>query len=148
MSKRPMDYAVKDATRDLIVTITKRDISASARKQNDACAAAHALCRQEGFKEARVYKTKAYVKHSNGTWTRYTTPKDLYLEILIFDRGGEMQAGQFRLSAPAGSQKLGAHAKPTGKKKQTGKLPATPHIISNVRDDAPRGRNNLRALFE
>lgn len=147
MSKRAMDYNVLDASRDLILTITKRDISFSERKQNDACAAAHALCRQEGFKEARVYKTTTYVRHSNGSWTRYVTPKDLYLEIMIYDRGGEMQNGKFRLSAPKGCKKLGAHAKPTGRKFRTGKLAPSPHIVTNVRDNAPKGRNHLAALF-
>jgi hypothetical protein len=145
--KRPMDYAVKDATKDLVLKITNRDIDTSKRKANDACAAAHALCRQGGFKEARVYKTTTYVKHANGTWTRFTTPKDLYMEIMIFDRGGKMEAGEYKLTAPKGSLRLGHHMKPTGKLRQTGRMPATPHIVGNVRDNAPKGRNHLAALF-
>jgi hypothetical protein len=147
-SKRPVDYAVKDATRDLILKITGRDIDTSKRKENDACAAAHALCRQEHFKEARVYKKVTYVRHANGTWTRYITPQDLYMEIMIFDRGGKMEAGAYRLGAPKGIYKLGAHHKPKGKGGRTGRLPTSPHIVSNVRDHAPKGKNHLAALFQ
>jgi len=145
--KRPVDYAVKDATRDLILTIKERDVEGSKRKKNDACAAAHALCRQEKFKEARVYKTTTYVKKADGTWVRYITPKDLYMEIMIFDRGGKMDVGDFRLHAPKGSMRMGHHVKPTGKARKTARLPNSPHIVANVRDNAPKGRNHLAALF-
>ena len=147
--KRPMDYAVKDASRDLVLKITKRDIETSKRKSNDSCAAAHALCRQEHFKEARVYKTTTYVKKADGTWMRFLTPKDLYMEIMIFDRGGKMEHGAFKLTAPKGTMRLGHHAKPTGSRlRKAGKLPNTPHIVTNVRDNAPKGRNHLQALFQ
>jgi hypothetical protein len=146
--KLARDYAVKDASRDLILTITYDDIKGAKRKDNDACAAAHALCRQQGFKEARVYKTTTYVKLRNGSWERYSTPKDLYMEILIFDRGGKMEGGQFKLAAPKGAKRLGYHAKPTGKKLRTGKPATSPHIVANVRESAPKGHNHLAALFE
>ena len=145
--KVPRDYAVKDATRDLILKITQRDIDTSSRKKNNSCAAAHALCRQEGFKEARVYKKVTYVKKADGSWLRYTTPGDLYMEIMIYDRNGDMQKGEFKLTAPKGVMRLGHHAKPKGKRRQTGRLPTTPHIVTNVRDHAPKGRNHLAALF-
>jgi hypothetical protein len=147
-AKRPVDYAVKDATKDLFLHITKRDISSAKPSQNDACAAANALCRQENFKEARVYKTTTYVKKSNGSWLRYVTPRDLYMEIMIFDRGGTMLEGNYRLAAPKGFKRLGQHAKPTGKLRKTGKLPIRPHVVTNVRDHAPKGVNHLAALFK
>jgi hypothetical protein len=144
---KSVNYAVKDAGKDLILKITTRDIETSKRKVNDSCAAAHALCRQEGFKEARVYKGVTYVKKGDGSWLRFITPKDLYMEIMIFDRGGKMEGGDFRLAAPKGIKKLGAHHKPKGLGGQTGRLPNTPHILNNVRDNAPKGRNHLAALF-
>jgi hypothetical protein len=147
--RRPSDYACKDATRDLVLTIKERDISGAKKKDNNACAAANALCRQEHFKEARVYKGVTYVKKGDGSWLRYITPKDLYMEIMIFDRGGQMEIGDFKLLAPTGIKKLGAHHKPKGKGgNRTGRLPHTPHILGNVRDHAPKGRNHLAALFE
>ena len=146
-TKRPVDYAVKDATKDLVLKITARDIETSKRKKNDACAAAHALCRQEHFKEARVYKTTTYVKKADGSWIRFLTPKDLYMEIMIFDRGGQMEKGDYRLTAPKGTMRMGHHEKPRGKRGTTGRLPTTPHIVGNVRDHAPKGKNHLAALF-
>ena len=146
--RRPSDYACRDATRDLILKIKQTDITGAKKKKNNACAAANALCRQEHFKEARVYKGVTYVKKLDGSWLRYITPKDLYMEIMIFDRGGAMELGEFKLLAPTGVKKLGAHRKPTGKAGKTGRLPHTPHILGNVRDHAPKGRNHLAALFE
>jgi len=128
-----------DAKRDLVLRITERDISGSKRKDNDACAAATALCRQEHFKEAKVFKTKTYVHLKDGTWLRYITPHSLYTEIMIFDRGGRFEAGEFILRAPKGVERLGHHMKPMGPKSTTGKPSRSIHIVGNVRDNAPKG---------
>jgi hypothetical protein len=141
------DFPLKDARRDLVLHITEGDIKGSKRKDNDACAAATALCRQEHFKEAKVYKTKTYVKLKDGSWERYVTPKALYTEIMVFDRGGRFEAGEFILKAPKGIQKLGAHRKPTGSRLLTGKPSRAIHIVANVRDNAPKGHLQ-RLLFE
>src|SRR5262245_21246321 len=138
---------VKDATRDLVVKITPKDIEGAHRAENDACAAANALCRQEHFKEARVYRGVTYVRLGDGSWLRYITPKDLYIEIMIFDRGGRMQAGAYKLGTPKGSKRMGHHAKPTGRKTRTGKR-VSPHIVENVRAVAPKGHLATKALFE
>lgn len=148
MAKRKMDLPVKDAKRDLVLHITEEDIGGSKRKDGDYCAAANALCRQENFSTARVHKTMTYVMHKDGTVSRYMTPKSLYLELMIFDRGGRMQAGDYKLEAPRGIKKLGAHYKPKGKGK-TGRLHrVSHHVVTSVRDDAPKGINSLRSLFE
>ncbi len=140
-------YPVRDAARDLVFKITQRDIDSSKRKKKDSCAAAHALCRQDNVRQVVVHKNVTYLMHKDGTVTRYLTPKDLYMEIMIFDRGGKMEANEFRLKAPKGIMKLGAHHKPKGKSGTTGRTPISPHIIKNVRDNAPKGRNHLAALF-
>lgn len=142
---RTASHAIlKDAKRDLILTVTEEDIKSSKPSDKSACAAAHALCRQEKFKQAWVHKTKTYVQQKDGTWDRYITPKDLYFEIMVFDRGGQMQAGDYRLAAPKGIHKLGAHQKPKGKAKRTAKLPNPIHVIMNVRENAPKGNGVFR----
>jgi hypothetical protein len=143
-----MDYAVKDATKDLILTVDDSDIKTAKRRESGTCAAAYALCRQGSFNEARVYRKVTYARKLDGTWLRFITPDDLYVELMVFDRGGRMQAGEFRLRAPTGVKRLGHHPKPKGKGGKTGKLPTTPHIIESVRDIAPKGRSSLKALFE
>lgn len=150
MARKKMEtnYACSDATRDLVLSINARDIAGAVRKENDACAAANAICRQAGYKEARVYKTTTYVKKPDGSWLRFITPRDLYMEIMVFDRGGKMLAGDYKLLAPKGHKKLGQHLKPTGRKLKTGKPSTSPHIVKNVRDTAPKGRNHLAALFK
>lgn len=146
--KRPLDYAVKDATKDLVVKIDADDIKGAKRRKENSCAVAYALCRQGVFNEARVYRKITYCRRLDGTWLRFLTPDDLYIELMVFDRGGRMQTGEYKLIAPKGSKRLGFHAKPTGKKQKTGKLAPSPHIIENARNVAPKGRNALRALFE
>src|SRR5262245_19399934 len=140
-------YPVKDATSDLVLTIKPNDIAHAERKDNTACAEAHALCRQAGYREARVYRNVTYVRLGDGSWLRFRTPKDLYIEIMIFDRGGTMEAGEYKFTAPKGVYRLGHHAKPTGKKRRTGRK-LSPHIVKNVRETAPKGKNHLAALFE
>ena len=148
MAKRPMDYKVKDASKDLILTVDADDIKVARRRESGTCAAAYALCRMGTFNEARVYRKVTYARKLDGTWLRFITPDDLYVELMVFDRGGRMQAGEFRLKAPTGTKKLGAHYKPKGTRGTTGKLPTTPHIIEAVRGVAPKGKNTLKALFE
>jgi len=141
-------YPVKDATRDLVLSITENDIKTAKRRDNYACAAAHALCRQQHYKQARVNKTTTMVALADGSWLRFITPGDLYTELMIFDRGGRMAAGQYILKAPKGTLKLGYRPKPTGPKAETGRPRRKQHVIDNVREDAPKGGAAYRALFE
>lgn len=140
---------LRDAKQPLILSVTPADIKSAKREDESACAAANALCRQERYRKARVHKTKTYVQHRDGTWERYCTPDGLYTEIVVFDRGGRMEPGEYKLMPPRGSQRLGYHAKPTGKLRRTAKLPSPHHTIDNVRADAPRGRKGLlQSLLE
>lgn len=142
------DAPIRDARTDLVLHITPADIKGAKRKDNSACAAAHALCRQEHFRRAKVFKTKTYVEHKDGRWTRYCTPGSLYTEIMIHDRGGKMEAGDFVLRAPKGIEKLGAHIKPRGPHLVTGKTKRGVHFIEHVRGHAPKGGNLFRHLAE
>jgi hypothetical protein len=144
---RDIASPLRDATRDLVLHITESDIKGAKRKDNSNCAAAHALCRQEHVKTARVSKTKTYVFHRDGSVSRYITPSSLYTELMIFDRGGRMESGDFILQAPKGAQKLGAHVKPRGPHR-TAKPPRKMHMIEKVRDDAPKGPGLYRSLMD
>jgi hypothetical protein len=143
-----LDLPVKDAKRDLVLHITPADIKGSKPGDGDYCAVANALCRQEKFKTARVHKGVTYVMHTDGTVTRYKTPQSLYVELLIFDRGGRMEPGEHKLQAPRGSERLGHHEKPKGPKARTGKPVRAVHLVKSVREDAPKGIQSLKALFE
>jgi hypothetical protein len=147
-AKIKTQYPVKDATRDLVLHITEADIKGAKRRDNNDCAAAHALCRQEGFKAARIYKTMTYVFNRDGSATRYCTPKSLYIEMLIYDRGGRFAPGEHKLIAPRGVKRLGMHEKPKGlARNATGRPVKSIHIVGGVRDNAPKGIGSLKALF-
>jgi hypothetical protein len=148
MAKLKYDLPVQDAKRDLVLHITEADIKGSKKKDSDYCAVANALCRQEHFKTARVHKGVTYVMHTDGTVTRYCTPKSLYIELLIFDRGGRMEPGEHKLQAPRGVKRLGMHEKPKGKKGKTGRPVKPVHLVKSVREDAPKGIKSLQSLFE
>lgn len=141
------DAPLKDAPRDLVLTVTERDIAGADRRKTNSCAAANALCRQEKYAEARVFKTKTYVKLRDGSWQRFCTPGSLYVELMIYDRGGRMAAGDFVLRAPKGIEKLGAHVKPRGPHLTTGKPSRSMHTIENVRESAKRGPALFKDLF-
>lgn len=137
-----------DARRDLVLHIRAGDIKGAKKEDNYACAAAHALCRQEHFRQAKVCKTTTFVQNKDGSWTRYRTPKSLYIELIVLDRGGQMAAGDHILQAPKGSHKLGAHVKPKGKGGTTGRAPKPQYTIENVRPNSPRGRGAITALLQ
>jgi hypothetical protein len=148
MAKGIYGLPVFDAKRDLVLHITQNDIAGGKKADSDYCVAANALCRQEGFKTARVHKTMTYVYHKDGTVSRYVTPQSLYMEIMIYDRGGKMEAGDHILKAPKGSSRLGHHEKPRGPHKdKTGKLKRPAHLVPSVREDAPKGLKALKVLF-
>jgi hypothetical protein len=135
-----------DAVAPLILSIEPRDIANAKRGDGEACAAAHAICRQEHVKRALVCKTKTYVWHKDGTVERFITPRALRTEILIFDRHGQMEGGDYRLMPPTGVQRLGHHVKPTGPKLTTGKVRSVQHVVGKVRPNAPKGPQQGQAF--
>jgi hypothetical protein len=135
---------VRDADPDEALTlhITQRDVKSGSAKNAKACAAAKALCRQEGCEAARVHLSRTYVKRA-GTWVRYMTPPPLRSEIIAFDRGGQFSPGDYTLGPVQpivrfGSEARKAYMKKYVKRKPSAKHPqkgnrAKPHVVSNVR---------------
>lgn len=87
---------VVDTDQKLPLQITKRDCSIGSLKEPSSCAAARAICRQPGIKEARVHISRVYVQIGK-RWIRYMTPDSLRSEIIAFDRGGKFQPGEYTL---------------------------------------------------
>lgn len=112
---------VADAKEPLPVKITKNDVRLGAMKSAKACAAAQALCRQNGFTEARVHAARTYVKRPDGKWLRYVTPPSLRAEIVAFDRGGTFEPGEYSLLPVQPSQTIGARSKRKGYDRGKGK---------------------------
>jgi hypothetical protein len=130
---------VTDAKNDLRLHITKLDVRSGAKKNADACAAANALCRQEGCTEAKVHFTRAYIKKGK-TWVRYYVPPALRSEIVAFDRGGTFEAGDYELKAmPPNMIEPRAKSRGINKTKRKshankGLMPKAVHITTGVRE--------------
>ena len=129
---------VKDANEKLVVTITKNDVRRGTMKEAKACAAANALCRQTGAKEARVHFSRAYLKQGK-VWRRYAVPMALRNEIIAFDRGGAFEPGEYTLIPMQPTMRLDAPVKrktgqKDGSRPQRGNRPKRPyHVVSGVR---------------
>lgn len=130
---------VKDADEKIVVTITKTDVQTGSLKEAKSCAAANALCRQTGAKEARVHFSRAYLKQGK-VWKRYLVQDALRAEIIAFDRGGKFEPGEYVLSPVTPNLRLDAPTRAKGdgrsgkKHPQKGNRPKRPyHVVSGVR---------------
>lgn len=96
VARKRVKRVVADATRGMVLHITKTDCARGDLKTPSSCAAAKALCRLDGVEAAQVYIGRTYVKQK-GKWTRYATPPSLRNEIIAFDRGGSFEPGDYTL---------------------------------------------------
>lgn len=122
-----------DAKMPISLSITQKDIDSARVKAPNACAAAVACKKKLHAREVRVHLSRIYVRYNDQNWMRYMTPRSLRSEIVAFDRGGKFEAGDFVLSAPQPSKKLGTERESyvkTGKRAKT-RRPAK--HIKNVR---------------
>jgi len=130
---------LRDATIDLVINVTPKDVRAQGKKSNTECAAAVAICRQQKVAEARVYLSRTYVKKERW-WDRYVTPAALRTELVVFDRTGQFDVGEYRLMAPSEAQQLGYRPSRTNpNKKGKIKARAPQHVVAGVRDPATKG---------
>lgn len=126
------DLPVVDAEETLIVKVTNHDIKAGKSNQPDSCAAARAICRDYKAAEAHVFTTRTYVRKGS-KYVRYITPSAMAREIVVFDRGGKMEPGEYRLLAPRKTMKLGAgYGGKNTRGNRTGKVRPR-HVTTNIR---------------
>jgi hypothetical protein len=122
---------VVDADHNLIIDITKGDVSHSNKKDPANCAAAQAIKRQFKCKKVKVFMSRTYVQEGN-KYVRYVTPQAVNREITSFDRGSGFEPGEYKINKPPTSQKLGHYR---GKKtKTTGAKRSKYHFTANVRN--------------
>jgi hypothetical protein len=128
---------VKDAKQKIVLTITPQDVKSGAKKNSNSCAAANALCRQEGCEAAKVHMSRAYIKKGK-TWYRFAVPLALKNEVLAFDRGGAFEPGEYILAPVQPSVRIGAtrnHGtdKRVGNHHSKNKRKRPYHVVSGVR---------------
>lgn len=129
---------VIDAKKPLVLHVDATDISSASLKEPNDCAVARACRRELHAIEARVHLGRVYIRTNKSSWTRYMTPKTMRQEIIAFDRGGSFEPGEFVLSAPKPSARLGKRSggkdKPrTLAQRRAAKKRKSPHILTNVR---------------
>src|SRR5262245_47976188 len=110
---------VVDGDRDLLITVTKRDVSVSAKQDHRGCALAVAGTRCTHADGMIVSIATAYI--IKGTLaTRYMVPESIGREITSFDRGALFEPGEYILKAPQPSMQLGAGKGGGSSEEQTG----------------------------
>ncbi len=129
----PKVTEVRDATRGMYIEVTKQHSNSAAVKRHDDCALAVACKKtKRGVTGAIISLKTSYIIKGNKAY-RYTTPASVAREIVSFDRKAGFEPGEYRLSAPPPSIRLGAHrldqrATGTGRK-----VFANLHRTDNVR---------------
>lgn len=131
-----------DAKKSIILKPTKLDIKKAIKKDESQCVFAICAVRSLNADEALIYRTRAYLRFDS-QWVRYIVPPSTALELLIFDRGGKVEEGEYRLIAPSAGNRIGVFRgekdkkkKPTRKDKRK---PRLMHKTKNVRVEAAKG---------
>jgi len=124
---------VVDAKKNITLVISPEQVQRANVKKPDSCAIAQSCLALKGVKEARIHLSRAYIRTNDHNWQRFVVPAAARSEIVAFDRGGKFSPGEYTLSAPPPSYKLGADARrgrKTGPKKTKRKKY---HVITDVR---------------
>jgi len=126
-------FPIVDATKNVVIKITKRDATREGLQDPASCAVARACKRDIHAPEVRVHRSRIYVRDGD-KWLRFIASRALCFEIVAFDRGGVFQPGEYLLQKPQPCQKLGAERKRGDRKhgKRGGKL-VPRHVMENVR---------------
>lgn len=111
---------VVDATADLMVFVTARDVTCAAPKNPCECAIAKAVKRAAGgAAEAEVWRSFAYVKATNEdgaiVWLRYRLSPRTRARVEQFDKTGDAPVGAYMLKAPTETQTLAYRARQRAK---------------------------------
>ena len=100
---------VSDADESIVLEVTKKDSSDAKTKDHNHCAMAMACKRKFQARGVIVTIGNAYVIKGEGA-IRFLLPESVSREIVSFDRKAGFAEGQYKLSAPWKSQRLGSRA--------------------------------------
>ena len=96
-----------DATKPLDIHVTQSDCSKAKKKDAHNCAFAVACKRQDKrVRAAYFFKSVAWVQYSTHI-VRYLLPPSMQKEIVSFDRAKIFAPGDYHLSPPCKTQRLG-----------------------------------------
>jgi hypothetical protein len=116
----PSVRKVIDATKPLILQVSKKDCDSASAGRADQCAVAKAVQRQHDG--AIISATTSYVIDGE-TATRYKTPMAINKELVSFDRSRVFAPGEYTLNAPSKHERLGPRDRPQYTKTRSSKTP-------------------------
>jgi hypothetical protein len=130
---------VADATKPITITVTKRDVQKSSKKNPENCAMACSFKRR-GWDSAIIHRSTAYLVRGDLA-VRYFVPQSVVREIVSFDRHGDFRPGDYHLSAIDPSRRIGAYQPetrnvPGGTNKRAVKKPVAlirRHVTEGIR---------------
>jgi len=102
----PQVTKVVDAKKPVVITLTPEDSQVGQKRDHKHCAMALACQRQE-HADGVIMSMKAAYIIKGSTAFRYIVPASTSREVVSFDRSGGFNPGQYQLSAPTSSNKLG-----------------------------------------
>lgn len=126
---------VEDATKPLLIEVTKKDNESAAVKKHNQCALAVACKRKTQAGGVIVGTTTAYLINGNEA-VRYKLLESTSREIVSFDRGAKrgFDVGVYPLKVPTPSNRLGVKRGKAPVNKGTGKNGAKlRHFTSGIR---------------
>lgn len=132
----PKTRFVRDADKNVIIEVTKADVSASARRAHEGCAMAVACKRKLKVDGVIISRSIAYVVKGKKA-LRYFVPASVAREVVAFDRGASFEPGSYVLRRPDKSSRLG-HMKGGHNRDNEGRKKHNPedgprHVTQNVR---------------
>lgn len=125
---------VFDGKKAISLIITDGDVKKAARLNQSHCAAAVACMRQLEATDVRVHLSRTFIK-IKGKWTRFRTSRALRSEIIAFDRGGTMEAGEYELGpmSPSDSNRSARAESDKANKKPRGEPRRPMHMVGGIR---------------
>jgi hypothetical protein len=126
---------VINARRPIIVTVKPRDISRGRTEQAASCAAAKAAMSSiPNCVEARIHRSRVYIKRRDrDVWERYQTGGALRDQLMIFDRGGRFQPGEYELLPPVKARARTRGTKNRNRKRTHVRRARKLHVAEGVR---------------
>ena len=98
--------SVVDARNATTIIVKEKDVNAQARKKHSECALALACKREKNLDGAIIQVTFAYLIKGKQA-TRYRLPESASREIVSFDRHADFSLGEYHMTPPPASSRLG-----------------------------------------
>ena len=128
----PEVESVTDADESISLEVTKEDEKNASKKDLNGCAMAVAAKRCLKLKGVIISRSKAYLIKYNKA-IRCELPASVQKEIVSFDRGGGFAPGEYHLSPPSKTARLGSQYKGGNMRNRNLRPKLKRHMITGVR---------------